>query len=367
MNHDHSATRLLDRLSGHREATFWGLQVLGWSAYFVTQWVSALFYPDMVGEQNLAAYLRVLAMAAGSGFALSCALRTLFRHIRDRRMVFLVPVSLAAIYAAALLWRLCINEALSLFMFDRFAAHDLGQFFASALVSTYLLLLWSALYYGIYFQDAAQRERLAAARAEGLARETQLKMLRYQLNPHFLFNTLNAISTLVLDHDSERAHLAVMRLSGFLRHSLDQDPMKRVTLQQELSALELYLDIEQLRFGSRLSVAIDVAEGAAGALVPSLLLQPLVENALKHAIAPLEVGGKLQVRARLVAQALHLEVADNGPGLPGGGIPTDGRGVGLSNTRERLAVLYGERAELTGFNTEPGCLVRIRLPAEFAS
>jgi sensor histidine kinase YesM len=364
---DHSATRFLERISGHREAAFWGLQVMGWSAYFVAQLLAALFYPDMVGgPHKLTAYLIVLTIAAGSGFAISCLLRYLFRRVRERRMAVLVPVSLAAIYVGAVVWRLCINEALSFFLDDRIAAHGVGQFFASVLVSTYLLLLWSALYYGIYFYESVQRERLATARAEGLAREAQLKMLRYQLNPHFLFNTLNAISTLVLERDIERANLAVSRLSGFLRHSLDQDPMKRVTLQQELSALGLYLDIEQLRFASRLTVQFDIDPAARQALVPSLLLQPLVENALKHAIAMREAGGNLRISAHVSGGQLELDVADDGPGLPDGVVPELSRGVGLRNTRERLAVLYGERAALTGMNTEPGCRLCIRLPAEFA-
>ncbi len=122
-------------------------------------------------------------------------------------------------------------------------------------------------------------------------------MLRYQLNPHFLFNTLNAISTLVLDNQNRTANLAVSRLSEFLRYTLDQDPMKKVTLRQELDALNLYLGIEKLRFGDRLRLEFDVDERAESALVPSLLLQPLVENAMKYAIAPREQGGAVTVIA----------------------------------------------------------------------
>ncbi len=122
-------------------------------------------------------------------------------------------------------------------------------------------------------------------------------MLRYQLNPHFLFNTLNAISTLVLDGQNRIANLAVSRLSEFLRYTLDQDPMKKVTLRQELDALNLYLGIEKLRFGDRLKLEFDVDERSETALVPSLLLQPLVENSMKYAIAPREQGGSVTVIA----------------------------------------------------------------------
>jgi signal transduction histidine kinase len=360
-----SASRLLERFAGRREIAFWSLQCLGWSAYFVAQYVAALFYPEMLGAHKLQAYLGVIGIAAATGFVISSCLRYLFRRIRDRSLAVVVPLSILAIYPAALIWRVFINSAVSALLDERFAAHGLGQFFAGALISTYLLLSWSALYYGTYFYEAVHRERLATAKAEGLAREAQLRMLHYQLNPHFLFNTLNAISTLVLDHDNQTANLAVTRLSGFLRHTLDQDPMKKVTLGRELEALALYLDIEQLRFDQRLTVVQQIDETARAVLVPSLLLQPLVENALKYAVAPREEGGRILIVARIDHGELELLVADDGPGLPEGRLPDDGRGVGLRNTRERLEVLYGERARMTGCNLNPGCQVTLRMPAEF--
>ncbi len=147
------------------------------------------------------------------------------------------------------------------------------------------------------FYERLQLEREATLKQSALAQEAQLKMLRYQLNPHFLFNTLNAISTLVLDGQNRTANLAVSRLSEFLRYTLDQDPMKKVTLRQELDALNLYLGIEKLRFGDRLRLEFDVDERVESALVPSLLLQPLVENAMKYAIAPREQGGSVTIIA----------------------------------------------------------------------
>ncbi len=131
-----------------------------------------------------------------------------------------------------------------------------------------------------------------------LAQEAQLKMLRYQLNPHFLFNTLNAISTLILDNQNRTANHAVTRLSEFLRYTLDQDPMKKVTLRQEMEALDLYMNTERLRFGGRLKLEYAVEEPALDALVPSLLLQPLIENAVKYAISPREDGGSIRIEGR---------------------------------------------------------------------
>ena len=153
----------------------------------------------------------------------------------------------------ALVWRVFINTALDRYMeawlHKRAVVRDLHGY---ALPSTYLLLLWSGLYFGIKHFETLQQQREAALKASALAQEAQVKMLRYQLNPHFLFNTLNAISTLILDGQAKVANLAVTRLSDFLRYTLDKDPMKRVSLRQEIDALNLYLGIEKLRFGDRL-------------------------------------------------------------------------------------------------------------------
>jgi LytS/YehU family sensor histidine kinase len=189
-------------------------------------------------------------------------------------------------------------------------------------------------------------------------------MLRYQLNPHFLFNTLNAISTLVLDGQNRTANLAVSRLSEFLRYTLDQDPMKKVTLRQELDALNLYLGIEKLRFGDRLRLEFDVDERVESALVPSLLLQPLVENAMKYAISPREQGGSVTILAGIESGGLRLAVQDDGPGLPPIAAAANGRGVGLRNTRERLNVLYGDRHRIEAVDVAPGLRVEMRLPLE---
>jgi hypothetical protein len=357
--------RPLGRLMRNREASFWALQALGWSAYFIAQYVTVLVNPTH--QFDLSAYAWVLLVAALSGFVLSSLLRYAYRRIRDRRPVVVIACVLALVYVAALAWRLCINSAYVVFLHDRELLDSWAAILAHAAVQTYLLLSWSALYFGVYYYESVQREREATLRAKALAQEAQVKMLRYQLNPHFLFNTLNAISTLILEHDTERANLAVTRLSAFLRHTLDQDPMKKVTLKQELEALDLYLGIEKLRFGPRLRLAFDVEPAALAALVPSLLLQPLIENALKYAIAPSETGGTLRIAAHVVGEHLQLGVADDGPGLADSRRVANGRGVGLRNTQERLAVLYGSRASLTTRNTAPGLRVDIEIPAEQAS
>ncbi|MBS1135609.1 MAG: yehU2, partial [Burkholderiaceae bacterium] len=293
-------------------------------------------------------------------------LRYVYRWLWSKRPVVLIPLVLCAAWTTALAWRVVINTSYARFVEDWMAKEPWYSVFSGALSSTYLLVCWSGLYFGIKYYEMLQKQREEALQASALAQEAQVKMLRYQLNPHFMFNTLNAISTLILDGQGKVANQAIGRLSDFLRYTLDQDPMKKVTLRQELDALNLYLGIEQLRFGDRLRLEFEVDEAAQSGLVPSLILQPLVENALKYAVAPREEGGRLRIIAQLESGHLKLVVADDGPGLPVGVELGTGRGVGFRNTRERLAALYGEHQTLAVRFSRPGLRIEITLPFERA-
>jgi two-component system LytT family sensor kinase len=345
----------LDLLRGNRGLLFWGLHTLGWSAYGFAQFVGSAVYGKEPG------YVQVIAIAAASGFVLSAPLRWLYRWLWTAGPRAMVIGSAVACWVVALGWRAIINTA---YMQIVEHAPQPLEIFVGTLSSMALLLCWTGLYYGVKFYERLQLEREATLKQSALAQEAQLKMLRYQLNPHFLFNTLNAISTLVLDGQNRTANLAVSRLSEFLRYTLDQDPMKKVTLRQELDALNLYLGIEKLRFGDRLRLEFDVDERAESALVPSLLLQPLVENAMKYAIAPREQGGSVTIIAGIEGGGLRLAVVDDGPGLPPGMATSNGRGVGLRNTRERLKVLYGDAHTVEVADAGPGLRVEMRLPLE---
>ena len=236
------------------------------------------------------------------------------------------------------------------------ASADYGGWIYS---SIFIFISWVALYHGVkYYQllqqehdslmvmsSAQKEESLRRAQAESMAQEAQLKLLRYQLNPHFLFNTLNAISSLVTLKEADKANAMLVQLSKFLRYSLDNGGDINVPLQQEVEALQLYLKIEQARFADRLTVIIDVDDSVSRVEVPSLLLQPLVENAIKHAIALAEKGGVIRVRAAPAGDRLNVWIADSGSGQ---NTQSDsGSGVGLQNIRERLRMRYGDRASLS--------------------
>jgi len=228
----------------------------------------------------------------------------------------------------------------------------------------WVLPLWAASQALIGYHLEVLRQNEDVERVRALAYDAHVRALHYQINPHFLFNTLNAISSLVLDRRNEQAEDMLLGLSSFLRYSLDRNPNDLAPLSEELAAQRQYLAIEQARFGDKLVVNLEIEPAATRARVPSLILQPILENAIKHAVAPRQNGGRVDIAARRDAGQLRIRIADDGPGLPTGGAIR--RGVGLANTQERLALLYGDAAGLAATNRSdgPGCAVDIWLPFE---
>ena len=351
----------LEQIRSNRNVLFWSLHAAGWAAYGISQYFGALLY------ESSSSYARMIAVSATAGFLLSVPMRYIYRRLWGRPPRTLILGVLVTCYITGLALRVVINLSYRQFVDPTWHAQTLFELFGGALSSTYLLLCWSLLYFGIKSFESQRKQEEAMLKAVALAQEAQLKMLRYQLNPHFLFNTLNAISTLILDNQNKKANHAVTRLSEFLRYTLDQDPMKKVTLRQEIEALDLYLGTERLRFGERLHLEYAIEEGALDALVPSLLLQPLLENSLKYAVSAREQGGSVRIEGRAREGRLELSVIDDGPGLREGMPAGERRGVGLRNTRERLAVLYGERCRFAVLNAHPGVRVEMALPLEFAA
>jgi two-component system, LytTR family, sensor kinase len=218
------------------------------------------------------------------------------------------------------------------------------------------VLAWHAL---TFYRESRDRQ-LRAAQLETQLHQARLDALRNQLNPHFLFNSLHSIAELV-HQDPKLAEQLIVRLGELLRRALESSGSAELTFEQELDFIRGYVEIEQMRLGERLSVTWDVEPGALSSRVPSLILQPLVENAIQHGIAPVAAPGKLTIRARRRADFLEIEIGDNGPGL----VPSDGarpQGIGIANTRARLQALYGDRH---GFELRQGegLVVSLRIPA----
>jgi two-component system LytT family sensor kinase len=225
----------------------------------------------------------------------------------------------------------------------------------------YVAILGAALARDYFLRYQARLDETRDLQAQ-LA-EAQLAVLRTQLNPHFLFNTLNAIATLV-DTDPRGVRRMIARLGDLLRHTLEETNEQEVTLARETELLRRYLDIMEVRFQGGLEVRIEIDPTLNDALVPNLILQPLVENAFKHGLSGLEKGGRVEVRARHDGDDVVLTVRDNGPG-PG----TTEDGVGITNTRARLVQLYGENqgfALRAAGDGSPGAIAEVRLPYHVA-
>jgi hypothetical protein len=350
---------MLNNFVNSRAQFFWVLNVAGWGGYIMAGYLGALAHekPDTFIAVNIAAGVL--------GFIFTIPMRYAYRWLWSRSPWHIAFGTILISYVAAAVWRGLHNELYWNWVKDGWRPEEFMVHFHGVLGSFYILLCWSGLYFGIKYYQQLQEQTEQTLKATAAAHQAQLMALRYQLNPHFLFNTLNAISTLILDRDNETANLSVTRLSDFLRYSLDNDPMKRVTLRQELEALDLYLEIEKVRFGERLTVQREIESRALDGLVPSLILQPLIENAVKYAVTPREEGGKIRISAKVHHGELMIAVADDGPGLGNGTSKHKSSGVGLKNTRERLKQLHGERQALTLAPNDPhGLVITINLPFE---
>jgi two-component system LytT family sensor kinase len=353
---------------------FWVFHLGGWALWGI--FGKYVYITTMLGDvaPGYAAYVAVITVV---GMFISLVLRYLYRFLWDRAIWVQAIGLIGGSALAGYLWLKARGyfyygwiettkdmEAWYEKMGDAAKLASKVSFVESYSGCITLMLAWSALYFAIKYYRVFQEVRESALKSAAMAHEAQLKMLRYQLNPHFLFNTLNAISTLVLEKDTELANRMVTKLSSFLRYSLDNDPMQKITLEQELQALQLYLDIEKVRFEERLSLQLNIEDPAKTALIPSLLLQPLIENAIKYGIARAEGGGHLSISAKVFAGDLLIEVSDDGPGceLVNGHIP-EANGVGLRNTRERLQTIYASEHSIRLSQTEPhGLTICIRIP-----
>ena len=341
-----------------KNRAFWILQTIGWSGYF--------FLRTLSGFANNLGWMLVVhtLLLTATGYSLTLLMASLYRRLIKMKPIWTLVLSLAAVVLASVVFS--VIETWSVATFLKLDFKPQGVAYLGALPLNFsLLAAWTALYYGInYFLLLEDQIRLRE-RLENQASSAQLAMLRYQLNPHFLFNTLNSISTLVLLKQTERANAMLARLSSFLRYTLANEPTAKVTLAQEVETLKLYLEIEKMRFEDRLRPHFKIESETIGARLPSLLLQPLIENAIKYAVTPAENGADIWLTAAREGQAVRIEVADNGDGSGGEIAASPSTGVGLANIRDRLSQAYGGAHRFdTRQNERGGFSVIIEIPLE---
>jgi len=331
--------------------------------------------PYLVGGRPPAPGLLASAVLFGAGGSLLSTLvyrraARISREERSVRFAALAPTVAGAALALAAI-DLLVGGPLRVGLDG---AHPTARSLAVRGVSQFLVAAWMFALLGALFlmmiatRVARERERqLANARAQALAAEAQanaarLAALRYQLNPHFLFNTLNAVSSSVITGRNEEAESMLARLADFLRLTLAADPQAMIPLEDELAALQAYLEIESVRFRDRLGVSFACPDALRGALIPSFILQPLIENAIKHGVARTSRPVTIGLEVSREGEDLVVVVEDDGePGAQ----PAAGLGVGLNNVRQRLEVLFGDRGHLRAAPRERGFEVLVRMPLRF--
>lgn len=340
-----------------RPQLFWLSQYSSWAVYAVLTEVMI----KLPSEEPWNIQLPHLVMDTLLGFSITLVLRASYAKIyKLNKNVVLNHILLLVL--AALIWTQCkwfSLQALYGSPYNLMSWFDFGTWTTASLT---MLVTWTAGYYGLksYLDNVEQRGR--AEKAIHLAKEAQLKMLRYQLNPHFMFNSANAISTLILKHENDNAVQVLEKLCDLLRYSLYTDPLRKIPVSEEVTLLQTYVDVEKARFRSKLDVSIETDPVASALLLPSMLVQPLVENVLKHGMLP-NHSIRISILFKVIDGGLYIEVSDNGKGFSPA--VSDKLGIGLNNCKERLSLIYHGRASLlTKNNDDGGACVCVFIPSE---
>ena len=349
-------------------------------------WTAAYAVCSLAAEQRyglLPALLDTLIWAI-CGFFVTLGIHHVYRRSRRLHHSYLMfaAVALTASVLLAPVWYFLEHISVRMMLpamlhfdslrstFSAYAAREAGEplFFSIYLWPFYSIILftWASLYFGINAILELESERANVANALKMADTARLRVLQSNLNPHFLFNALNGIATLVREQDSVTAAAMVDALSSFLRSTLQRLDTPELRVAEEIELIEQYLRIQRYRFGARLHAMVGARREALDALIPTLILQPLVENAVRYGVLPRDAGGSLWVSVRKDMSDLVVSVEDDGPGLNGGTL--DAFGMGLQNSSDRLNALYGAAASLT-IGSRPGgtgFAVVIRLPFRLA-
>lgn len=345
----------------NRAYPFWTLQAAGWGAYALAKPLMAM----LSGAPNDAPMARQL-LFVGCGFLISLLMHRVYRRFWKRSLAFpsVAGVAFATSLAGGILWFVACHV---LIVRTGLVLGEDWQFQVEFLLSmTVTLLGWSTFYFGIKYWQNLRDQQEMTFRANALAERARLQMLRYQINPHFLFNALNSVHALI-DRDSKRAGMMIEELSDFLRYTLSDDGRAQVPLEQEFSTTSKYLEIEKIRFGSKLNVEIDLHPEVAGTLVPVFLLHPLVENAVRYGMRTTRPPVTVQLHAGSRDRTTHIRVSNTGHWVEGNTTAPSGcNGVGLRNIRQRLEQTYNGESRLEVSNLDGWVHVDMYLPRRHA-
>lgn len=330
---------MFTRSTAGLKLAFWPLQIGGWFVFAVASATSNL---PLRHDRGLVAFRAAFVL---STFLASFITYGICRGVRLKRLAVVASIAVGTA-ACAVLGFLC--SAAAVWSEIHFGGLDVPFHWTTALSNmtggAFVLIAWCAIYSGVKQYQALEMEKERLRAAETTARDAQLLALRYQLQPHFLFNTLNAISSLIVGNEPKQATQMISRLGDLLRSTLDEPETHFVSFADELVVVREYLSIEEVRFGTRLRMTFDVPPETLMMVVPRFILQPLVENAIRHGIAHLPAGGSIRLHASVLSQQIEISV-ENDVEWRRGSAP-EVAGLGLSNTKERLKQIYGSDASL---------------------
>jgi LytS/YehU family sensor histidine kinase len=342
----------MNRSNALNRQSFWQFQIMGWACFCLTDLLGSI--PGLLnGKYTFRQELVPIFWMFLGSHVLHPVCRRLLRQ--SQSWIALELKAAGAAVAVSILTACGTGLIL-----QSFNSEDLFSLVSYWMWSSFVLFMWCSLYFSIkqWHQSAEEKQRLL--RAETQAKEARLLALRYQLNPHFLFNSLNAVSTLILDGKDSAATEMLAQIGDLLRSSFDSEVATEVTLSREIEFTEKYLAIEQTRLGERLRFDLTVPAETRDALVPSMLLQPLVENAVRYGVTPLVEGGWIGISSTLQPNGLRIVIGNSGRRSCG---EQRKNGVGLRNTAERLTTLYGANHKfLLEWPESGGCQVTVELP-----
>ncbi len=374
---EHNIAQLIKQTLGQApEKMFWYCQFGFWVFIGLVSFGTLKLWFE---QYQFSYFLHVLLQSA-LGLFLSIFLQQAFISIWYRSNRFRLSMGMLLIFAVSLGWTVARMGLFDLMHDEEDIWWNFGGWYFSGI---FIYLCWTAMFHGLMYyhvlqrehqilldsQNQVQEEYVKRVEAQTLARDAQLKMLRYQLSPHFLSNALNSVNALIDIGEGQLAQQTVVKLSKFLRYLLDHDPDVKVTVHKEITALMLYLDIEKVRFGERLTIDLKVDKSVEDGLIPSLLFQPIVENSVKHAISKNEDGGTLHVSVKLEQENLRIELFDSGTDTYttlDSESEKHNRSIGIENTTSRLEAMYANRFNLSYDLSDEGFKTFITIPFELA-
>lgn len=346
---------------------FWLLQIAGWMFYYIIYTVITLYFKDFSGQD-----LFLFSLTYILGFFITVSLRYPYRkcYRKIERLYWLPVIIVIGSVVTALLWSI-IDIYISHFFWDDGKAELQKRIQPWSLVKYNLVFIilmttWSSLYFGIKYAIDWQNEKKHANQAEMLAQKAQMEMLRYQLNPHFLFNSLNSIRALV-DENQNSAKEMITELSEFLRYSLLHKDATFVSLSNELEAVKHYFSIEKKRFEEKLEIKYNIAENTRNLQILSFLLHPLIENAVKYGMKTSVMPLKVSLTAQKTGVGLMIEVCNSGKWIEPekNGINKTGTGTGMTNVEKRLKNAYGYGYRFEVLKGEENICIRIEINEQY--